>query len=346
MSGGTKRRYLVHVPASYVGTKMPLVLVLHGGGGNAENAQYAYGFNATSDASNFIVAYPEGTGSLVTFGKVSGSWNAGTCCGEAALRQTDDVSFIASLLDDVSTKFAIDANRVYATGFSNGAAMSYRLACDLSNKIAAIAPVSGQMGVVSCNMTRPVSVMHIHGTEDPCALYNGSTDVKLCGGCLQSYYQSIGVPTSGNGTFQCSAVSTAIDTYRKILLLDTVTSNASVGSVACQRYTTAQSWLSNSFLTQSPIAPWGDLNVWKQRLASTEILFCPIVGMGHTWPSLTPHYDIQQCDLACDTRTCSSAEQNAYNTYCVPYKNVVGALSNAMNTNAEIWKFFSMHSLN
>jgi poly(3-hydroxybutyrate) depolymerase len=141
-------------------------------------------------------------------------------------------------------------------------------------------------------------------------------------------------------------VPTAIDTYRRILLLDTISSSVSMGTgVSCQSYTTPQSWLNNDTLVQNPVPPYGDLKVWRSALASAQILFCPIAGMGHTWPAQPPKYDINQCDLSCDTKTCSATDQQLYNTYCVPYKNAVGALSSAIDANTEIWKFLSAHPM-
>jgi hypothetical protein len=148
--GGTRRRYLLHVPPTYqAGTPMPLVIAMHGGGGNAENTVATFQLNPVADQHGFLVAYPEGSGSVMVFGKVSGSWNAGGCCGEAVLRQTDDVGFIRTMLDTIETAYSIDTHRVFATGFSNGSMMSYRLATEMNDRIAAIAPISGAAMILS-----------------------------------------------------------------------------------------------------------------------------------------------------------------------------------------------------
>ncbi|HEY1067833.1 MAG TPA: PHB depolymerase family esterase [Pirellulales bacterium] len=160
---GMERSYLVHVPKSPRPAEgWPVVLVLHGGMGNSEITMKMYGMNDKADASGFLAVYPDGTGRL---GRAY-TWNAGDCCGYAARQEIDDVTFVKALLDDLAKRDSIDARRVFATGMSNGGMMCYRLASELSDRIAAIAPVSGGMGQESCKPTRPVSVMHFHGTKD------------------------------------------------------------------------------------------------------------------------------------------------------------------------------------
>ena len=168
--GDEQRSYRVHLPPAYDGKKpLPLVLVLHGGGGEAEGMALITGFNEKADRKGFIAVYPNGTGIL------SGqflTWNAGNCCGPALDLETDDVGFFRALLEKLKRDFAIDSKRIYVTGLSNGGMMSYRLACELSGEIAAIAPVAGAMNV-ECKPTRPVSVILFHGTEDGHVRYDG-----------------------------------------------------------------------------------------------------------------------------------------------------------------------------
>lgn len=167
---GRQRSYLVHVPSSYDGSRpFPLVLSYHGGGANARVQARFSGLNEKADRAGFIVVHPNGTGrrqSLLT-------WNAGTCCLYAMLQKVDDVGFTRALLDDVAKRLRIDPKRVYATGISNGGMMAYRLACELSDRIAAIAPISGTLGVSDCSQRRPVPVMHFHGTADQFVNYEG-----------------------------------------------------------------------------------------------------------------------------------------------------------------------------
>ena len=124
-----------------------------------------------SDAEGFIVVHPEGTG-------VPKSWNAGYCCGPANSSGVDDVAFIRTLIDQLASELCIDAARVYSTGLSNGGFLSHRLACELADKIAAIGPVAGVLGIDNCAPSRPVPVLAVNGTADPLVYYNGGNGQK------------------------------------------------------------------------------------------------------------------------------------------------------------------------
>ena len=167
--GGRARSYIAHVPPQR-GRALPVVINLHGGGGNAANQQKYSLMDALADRAGFIAVYPNGTG---RFQDRLLTWNAGTCCGPAAFGQVDDVGFIAAVLDDLAARTPIDATRVFATGLSNGAMMAYRLAAELPDRIAAIAPVAGTMVLANANPRRPVPILHIHSVDDPRALYAG-----------------------------------------------------------------------------------------------------------------------------------------------------------------------------
>jgi polyhydroxybutyrate depolymerase len=167
--GSDQRSVDVHVPKGYDATKpTPLILNFHGFTSNAPEEQLLGVMNDKSDAAGFVVAYPQGTG-------VPQSWNAGLCCGQAAQNGVDDVAFASKLIDTLEDRLCIDASRVYATGMSNGGFLSHRLGCELSTRIAAIAPVAGVMGIPSCTPARPVPVMHFHGTLDPLVPYDGGS---------------------------------------------------------------------------------------------------------------------------------------------------------------------------
>jgi polyhydroxybutyrate depolymerase len=169
---GSERTYVLHIPSGYDGTHpTALVLAFHGIGLNAEEMIRISGLSEQADASGFIVAYPNGTGATK-------SWNGGHCCGEAAKNRVDDVGFVRALIDELAGLTNIDPGRVYATGFSNGAIMVYRLACELSDRIAAIAAVSAtqiQDDQQACHPARSVPVMHFHGTADRLNPYDGAT---------------------------------------------------------------------------------------------------------------------------------------------------------------------------
>lgn len=172
--GGLSRRYLVHVPARFEAAPPALVLVLHGGGGNAEHAVAMTGMNAVSDREGFVAVYPQGYTRLKR--NLLCTWNVGFCCGPAMDARIDDVGFIGAVLDDLKPRLRYDDARVYVTGMSNGGMMAYRLACDMSHRVAAVAPVAGSMGD-ECRPSRPVSVLIIHGTADKHVLYGGGEPV-------------------------------------------------------------------------------------------------------------------------------------------------------------------------
>lgn len=142
------RESLLHAPPAYrPGTPTPLVLVLHGRPQTAEEIAELSGMSATADREGFLVAYPRG---------VSNAWRTST--GE-------DVAFLRALVDELVDRWSVDPKRVYATGFSNGAAMSYRLGAEASDLVAAIAPVSGEYGGTP-TPTSPVSVISFLGNND------------------------------------------------------------------------------------------------------------------------------------------------------------------------------------
>jgi polyhydroxybutyrate depolymerase len=183
--GGRARSFLVHVPPSYKqGTPVPLVLNFHGGGGNAQDQQKNSKMDAVADKNGFIVAYPNGSGALRHRFL---SFNAGMCCGYAIKNNVDDVSFVRAMLDDLERAYSIDRMRTYSTGFSNGAIFSHRLGCELADRIAAIGPVSGPIGIPNCSPSRPVSVLYFHGTADPAAPYEGGNKKALVGDEMHTY---------------------------------------------------------------------------------------------------------------------------------------------------------------
>ncbi len=165
MSGGIKRKFRVYVPNSYNGsTAVPLVFNLHGYTSNAMQQEAYSNFMPIADTAKFIVVCPDGTGA-----SNNQFWNAGFGSGP------NDVQFISELIDSVKSSYNIDLNSVYSCGMSNGGIMSYYLACNLPNRIAAIASVTGSMLNLwfSCTPSRPFPVMEIHGTGDATVPYNG-----------------------------------------------------------------------------------------------------------------------------------------------------------------------------
>lgn len=170
---GRTRTYYLHIPRLVDRTKpAPLVMVFHGGGGKAQNAIHTTKFNDLADEEGFIVVYPNGTGPRDLNVEVF-TWNGGTCCGNAMLENADDVGFARAVLADVQSLAAVDGKRVYAAGLSNGGIMAYRLACEAADVFAAIGSVAGTLNYAPCEPSRPVSVIHFHGTADEHLPYEG-----------------------------------------------------------------------------------------------------------------------------------------------------------------------------
>jgi polyhydroxybutyrate depolymerase len=165
-SGGLERDYLLWVPAGYEPDKAtPLVFNFHGWGGNAFGHYTSTQMDVPASEFNFILVTPNG------FEK---SWNGAGCCGSAHLLGIDDVGFTSDMIDSISEEYCIDQDRIHATGVSNGGHMSWRLACDLSERISAIAPVASTLaGPDPCLPSRPVSVIGFHGTDDAYNPYSG-----------------------------------------------------------------------------------------------------------------------------------------------------------------------------
>jgi polyhydroxybutyrate depolymerase len=168
--GERTRGYLLHVPATErPADGWPVVLCFHGGGANPRQMIEFTGLNDAADKHGFVVVYPAGTGII----KSALTWNAGNCCGRALRDKVDEIAFITALLKDLGERVTIDEQRLYATGMSNGAMMAYLVADKLSERFAAIAPVGGPIGSETCAPSRPVPVMHFHGTADEYVSYTG-----------------------------------------------------------------------------------------------------------------------------------------------------------------------------
>ena len=174
---GLERTYRIHIPPSYDKSKpMPLLIVLHGGGGTGKRMEKLTqgGFNKRSDKEDFLVVYPDG---------IEKNWNDGreNVKYRAHREKIDDVGFISALIDHLSKQYNVDIKRVYATGISNGAMMSFRLGCELSEKIAAIAPVAGSMPEnlpSQCSPLKPIPVLMISNTDDRLMPWEGG-DIRF-----------------------------------------------------------------------------------------------------------------------------------------------------------------------
>ncbi len=174
-----ERYYLLYRPHS-VGKdqQIPLIMAFHGGGGVPENIVEVSDFNNLAERHGFAVVYPSGSGS--TANRLF--WNILLSGTYATVNNLDDLGFISKVMDDVSSLLAVDTNRIYAAGFSQGGMLCYRLACDpvMSSRIAAIAVISATMTVSpsQCEASRPVPVISFHGKKDQFSSYPGGIAEK------------------------------------------------------------------------------------------------------------------------------------------------------------------------
>ena len=175
--GGINRSYLLHLPSSYkASTPMPVVLVLHGGGGSPTDMRWTSQMNTVADREGFIVAYPAGTAyyplNIPGLGLV---WNDGVVL--PTILKANDVGFIGAVLDNLEANYEVDPQRVYAAGYSNGAFMACDLVKELPNRIAAIGTVGGISGADQIYPApgRAVPLIDFQGKLDPYILYDGGT---------------------------------------------------------------------------------------------------------------------------------------------------------------------------
>ena len=248
---GLKRTFLVHLPPSYDKSKsLPLVIALHGGGGTGARmiSLTLGGLNTLADKDGFIVACPDG---------IEKHWNDGRpqAISRAHKDGVDDVGFISALIDHLDREFGIDRKRVYVTGISNGAKMSFRLACEIPDKIAAIAAVGGSMVdpvSVYTKPSRPISVMVIHGTDDPLVLWNGGP---------------IRFPFSKR------------DFGRSIPVPDAVKFWVTQNQCKAEPVSTEEADLDPNDGTRV------HKEIYSGGADNTEVIFYKIQGGGHTWPN-------------------------------------------------------------
>jgi polyhydroxybutyrate depolymerase len=298
---GRTRTFYVHVPPGYnPGIGTPVVMAFHGGGGTGEAMATMSQLNEKSDIEGFIAVYPDGVGLV---------WNAGICCPYQGSYDIDDVGFVEAMLQYLEQRITVDPNRIYATGISNGGMMSYRLACELSDRIAAIAPVSTANTFENCNPSRPVSVMHIEGTDDQCVPYEGSDE---CGGCLARYI-CIVCPLLCFESFYFPCPSAEEETA---------------------------SWVQRNGCSNQPRVTYQDsetvCNTYGPCNEGTEITLCTIEGGGHTWPGGT------LASEACNNPNGTICLKP--NTWaCEQWKNITGEISD-FPANDRIWEFFRDHS--
>ncbi len=170
--GETVRRYVLYIPPGYDGAqRLPLLLSFHGFGSNAAEQAALTAFDAIADREGVVLAFPQGLGRAPRWANGTSLFNP--------LDDPSDVQFVAALLDQLLADLCIDSARVYATGFSAGGGMVYRLACEMAERIAAIGTMSGAFASIpgGCQPARPVPVIALHGTADFIVPIGGAGDV-------------------------------------------------------------------------------------------------------------------------------------------------------------------------
>jgi len=156
-SSGVTRSYLLHVPAGYDGKSIPLVFNFHGSLLVPQDQVDSSQLGAVADREGFAVVYPAG---VFAAGNLRNAWNPDREQG------VDDIQLVRDIIEDVAHTIDVDRSRVYATGFSGGGRITSRLACELSDVLAAAAPVAGLQYYAGCTPARPISILTIHGNAD------------------------------------------------------------------------------------------------------------------------------------------------------------------------------------
>jgi polyhydroxybutyrate depolymerase len=208
-AAGQKWTYRVHVPAKYDSAKpTPLVLILHGAGGSGEGYLDRAGWAKKADAAGFIAVAPDGLpirpdakADFLTNPRV---WNTGQLRAESPRAKIDDLAFFRSLLDTVEKQLNVDKSRVYVTGHSNGAGMTFRLGTELSERFTALAPVASHVWAKDPKPARPLPTLYIVGTNDPLiplaggerTLPWGKSTVPPVHDSLTTWAKALGCPTT------------------------------------------------------------------------------------------------------------------------------------------------------
>jgi len=249
--GGLSRRYLLHVGATVGAGPAPVVIAFHGGSQSPEDMERMSGFSGAADRHAFIAVYPEG---------VDKSWADGRGTTAADTQHVDDVGFTRAVLADIEKTHALDRNRVFATGPSNGGTMSHRLGCEMADTFAAIGPVIAAMPtklVPSCHPSQPVAVVSIQGTADPLMPFAGGEE--------------------GQGSARRLGVGGAIDSAQATQELW----RANDGCSATPSVTTEPPRVNDGTSVTR--------RAWSNCRAGTDVVWYEIQNGGHRWPPAQPH---------------------------------------------------------
>jgi len=173
----TSRPYGLKVPQGYEGQQpIPLVILLHGYGADGSSQEAYFRLGALADRKTFLLAYPDGTPDLLG----NRFWNATDACCDFFNSGVDHVGYLNAVIDEIASEYRVDRGRVYVVGHSNGAFMAHRFACDHAGQVAAIVTLAGMQweDEARCPAASPVSVLHVHGTNDQFVLYGGGATLK------------------------------------------------------------------------------------------------------------------------------------------------------------------------
>lgn len=252
-----QRKFTIHTPTGFTNsTPVPVVFMLHGGGGTMTNGQGFTNLNSVSNLNGFLAVYPQGYG-VIPSGGFSWADGRGTSADIAGI---DDLGFIDKLLDTLIAKYSIDTNKIYICGFSNGGFMTQRFACQQNQRFAAMASLGSIMDTTlfaSCNPSRPIPMLFMLGTADPFVPYNGG-------------------PMIGSGPVPpIVGIDTLINFWK--VNNNCVTSNTPINGP-------------NIVLTDSSTVT---IFNYTNCSCNSDISFYRINGGGHTWPGVEiPSYEI------------------------------------------------------
>lgn len=178
--GSLNRHFIVHVPPGFdPKQKLAVVIMLHGAGGTGQQAIEQTGWDRKADHEDFIAVFPDGVPEHPkqppSFLLNPQTWNEGSGRHASGKRNDDDIGFISYIIETLESRYGADPARIYVTGFSNGASMTFRVGVELSDKVAAIAPVAGHLFVHDHQLKRPLPTLYIIGRDDPLELPKGGT---------------------------------------------------------------------------------------------------------------------------------------------------------------------------
>ncbi len=286
-SGGITRSYIVHVPSSYHGQAMPVVVNFHGASGQASGQEAVIStMDASADANGYIVVYPNGSNISLSPLDTTFFWNPGQ--GEQGyykpltrIKNIDDVAFTGALLDKVEADYNINTKKVFVVGLSNGGMMAQRLACHLANRITAMASVEGNLWEFTsgCTPSRPMPTLLFSGTGDFWMPYSGGA--STC--------------ASGNNWKSAQDVFDAWKTKNSCSTTSTTTTPSS--DMSCQIFTGCAS--------------------------GAQVGMCTIQNGGHTWPGggdyVAPSTDPQCSDPGyISTANGNQVIWNFFNQFTLP----------------------------